>query len=107
MIELNSMLALASISTALLALQRTVFDLCSRRTMRYELRKTHKRILAKKAILLVKRIIDRKGQYEKTEIEIHHRALHDALLNINRDRSCEYLGLTKKTPTVGQLVAIY
>ena len=75
--------------------------------MRHELRKTHKPVISekiqkKKAILVVKRLIDYQGQPTTTEIEIHQEALRQILLEINS--GVEGLKLTARNPSVSSFV---
>lgn len=78
-----------------------------RRNRRHELRKTRRpdeKGLSKKPILLVKRIINSKGQHEDTQVEIHHEALRSLLAEIHRD--VEGVDLTTKKPTVSLVVSM-
>ncbi|EKM58422.1 uncharacterized protein PHACADRAFT_252732 [Phanerochaete carnosa HHB-10118-sp] len=73
------------------------------RTSRYELRKTHRPVIAeklkkKKPIILVKRHIDSRGQLEGTQLDIYHEGLRTVLLEINRN--VRGLELTARTPTI-------
>jgi len=71
----------------------------NQRTFRYELRKTHKPMAKNiKAIILVKRLIDARGQLSDTIIEIHQEALRQILLHINRD--VEGFDLSAQEPSV-------
>ncbi|KAH9838293.1 P-loop containing nucleoside triphosphate hydrolase protein [Rhodofomes roseus] len=71
----------------------------SQRTLRHELRKTHKPVTPKKkAIIVVKRLINSRGQLENTVMEIHQEALRNTLLAINRD--VEGLELTARKPAL-------
>jgi|ERR1700722_7987514 len=61
-----------------------------RRTFSTTLRKTskpvnHKKVNKKKPLLIVRRIIDSRGQYQSTEVDIKSEALCDLLLTINED----------------------
>ncbi|GJE90661.1 AAA family ATPase [Phanerochaete sordida] len=75
----------------------------NQRTLRYELKKSHRpanvdKIKKKRPILLVKRLINSRGQYEGTEVEIHHDGLRAVLAEINRD--VPGLDLTTQKPSV-------
>ncbi|KAJ7047085.1 P-loop containing nucleoside triphosphate hydrolase protein [Mycena alexandri] len=74
------------------------FDL---RTFANTLRKTNKpvkKLGTKKPILVVRRIIDRKGQHSGTQIDIRSPGLVQVLLDINKD--VESLSLTPNNPTI-------
>ena len=77
-----------------------------RRNLRYELRKTRRpvqveKLWKKKPILLVKRLIDSRGQHEGTQIDIFHGKLQSFLAEINRD--VQGIDLTTKRPSVSPL----
>ena len=78
----------------------------SRRNLRYELRKTRRpvqmeKLWKKKPILLVKRLIDSRGQHEGTQIEIYHEELQMFLAEIHCD--VQGIDLTTKNPSVSPL----
>ncbi|KAF8522857.1 P-loop containing nucleoside triphosphate hydrolase protein, partial [Gautieria morchelliformis] len=72
-------------------------------------RKTHKpvkkRVSDKKPVLLVLRIIDHRGQLERTEIEIKSQALCDVLMDINSD--VQGLELNRNPPVADQWLFFY
>lgn len=74
-----------------------------RRTFSETLRKTTKpvkKLNNKKPVLVVRRIIDYKGQLEGTEVDIKSAALCEALMDINR--GVEGLRLTRNPPVVSR-----
>lgn len=78
-----------------------------RRTFSTTLRKTNKAVqqkrqVSKKVVLVVRRIVDRRGQVQRTEIDIRSAALCQVLMEINRD--VEGLELTRAQPTVSRQV---
>jgi hypothetical protein len=80
-----------------------------RRTFTTTLRKTNKpvsrkKINSKKPVIVVRRIIDARGQHETTKVDIKSDALCDLILHINRDmESSEF---TKAQPEVRRHVLI-
>ncbi|KAF8532083.1 P-loop containing nucleoside triphosphate hydrolase protein [Gautieria morchelliformis] len=82
------------------------FDL---RTFSDTLRKTHKpvkkRVSDKKPALIVVRIINHKGQLERTEIEIKSQALCDVLMDINSD--VQGLELNRNPPLANPKLFFY
>lgn len=65
------------------------------------MRKTHRPVVSPKAMIVVKRLIDSKGQLDDTVIEIYHDGLRDVLLEINKD--VRGLKLTARIPTVSRI----
>lgn len=79
----------------------------TRESYRYELRKTQKPVIPKKlkkkkAIIVVKRLINSKAQLESTIIEIHQEALIEVLQEIHGD--IEAFGFSESDRTVSQVV---
>ncbi|CAK5275284.1 unnamed protein product [Mycena citricolor] len=73
------------------------FDL---RTFSTTLRKTNKAVKrsSKKSVLIVRRIIDEKGRYSHTEVDIRSPILLQTILDLNVDT--EGLSLTRNNPTI-------
>ena len=102
---------LIGVLTALTSMYRRNVDewkmlILYRRNLRYELRKTRRpvqveKLWKKKPILLVKRLIDSRGQHEGTQIDIFHEELQSFLAEINRD--VQGIDLTTKKPSVSPL----
>ncbi|TFY64130.1 hypothetical protein EVJ58_g2831 [Rhodofomes roseus] len=78
----------------------------NQRTFKSDLRKTHKPVAKKmKAIIVVKRLIDSRGQLSDTVIEINQEALRRVLLHINE--GVMGLELTARKPTVKSQVFFF